>query len=142
MPSIDVTQLLSDPFIAGEAFCVIRRPDIVGSDGVTTIGSQTFFAVGSITPTGANSMLREEAFTSATKTIRVMTTFMLRGPSKDPTMQNFQPDLVLWRGDSYIVRTLEDFSRYGAGMIIAECSSIDYVDNAPHAPPLLDSPGE
>lgn len=140
MPSIDVAALLSDPFIAGEPFAVIRRPDVVGSDGVTTIGSTQLQAVGQITPTGANSMLREEAFTSATKTIRVMTTFMLRGPSRDPTMQNFQPDLVVWRGDSYIVRTIDDFSRYGAGMIIAECSSIDYVENAPSAPPLLDSP--
>ena len=81
-------------------------------------------------------MLREEAFTTDAKTIRVMTAFMLRGPSTDRTAQNFQPDLVIWRGNAYVVRTLEDFSQFGAGMVIAECSSINYVDNAPSAAPL------
>ena len=82
-------------------------------------------------------MLRVEAFSIAEKTIRVTTTFMLRGPSKDVTMQNFQPDIVIWKGDSYVVRALDDFSQYGAGMVTAECSSIDYVDSPPSAPPVL-----
>lgn len=141
MPEIDLSEVLLDSVVAGEWFTVIRRPDVVGTNGQTTIGAIQFQAIGQITPTGQNSMLREDAFTYAQKTIRVTTSFPLRGPSKDSTAQNFQPDIVTWRGDSYIVRTIEDFSKYGPfGMVTAECSSIDYVENAPHAPPLLDSP--
>lgn len=141
MPEIDLSEVLLDSVVAGEWFTVIRRPDVVGSNGQTTIGAIQFQAIGQITPIGPNSILREEAFTTDEKAIRVTTSFMLRGPSKDPTMQNFQPDIIMWRGNSYIVRTIADFSKYGPfGMITAECSSIDYVENAPRAPPLLDTP--
>ena len=139
MPQIDVGDILRDTFIAGEPFIVIRRADMVDTNGVTLPGAVSFSAVGSITPLATNSMLREEAFSLAEKTIRVMTSFMLRGPSKDPTLQNFQPDIVVWRGNSYIVRTIDDYSRFGAGIVIADCSSIDYVDAAPRAPLLLQS---
>lgn len=135
MPEIDLSEVLLDVAVAGEPFFVVRRPDIVGWDGVTAIGAtQLGPFYGSITPVGANSMLREEAFSVAEKTIRVTTSFILRGPSKDKTLQNYQPDLVLWRGDAYIVRTIGDFSQYGRGMMTAECSSIDYVETTPIAP--------
>lgn len=132
MPFIDVSDIINDVFISGERFNVIRRSDTVGINGETTIGSAPLCGIGQITPTGDNSMLREEAFTTDQKTIQVITTFKLRGPAKDKyTQQNYQPDIVVWNGDNYLVRTLQDYSKYGAGMVVAECSSIDYVDNAP-----------
>jgi hypothetical protein len=131
MPQINVVDLLFDTFIAGEQFQVIRRSDNVGTNGETTISAAPLCGVGQITPTGDNSMLREEAFTAGQNTIQVITAFMLRGPSRDGwTGQNFQPDIVVWKGGKYIVRVLSDYSQYGAGMVVAECSSIDYVENA------------
>lgn len=91
MPGIDVTDILADTFIAGEQFCVIRRPDVVGPDGVTTIGAVKYFAVGSITPTGASSMLRQEAFTTDEKTIRVMTAFSCAALRKTRQRITFSP---------------------------------------------------
>lgn len=132
MPLIDVSDIITDIFISGEQFNVIRRSDNVDTTGETTLGAAPLCGVGQITPTGANSLLREEAFTTDQKTINVITTFMLRGPSKDKwTGQIYQPDIVVWRGDNYIVRTLQDYSQFGAGMVVAECTSIDYVENAP-----------
>jgi hypothetical protein len=137
MPEIDLTETLLDVVVAGEPFIVVRRPDVVGQNGVNTIGSIKFPAVGQITPTGDNSIVRAEAYSTRAAAIRVTTTFMLRGPSKDVTNQNFQPDIVIWKGGSFEVATLDDFSQYGAGMVTVECVAIDYVPNAPSASTVL-----
>lgn len=131
MPWIDVTDILADPMIAGEAFQVLRRHETVNSYGESTIATTTYSANGSITPTGDNSLVREDAFQSQAKTIKVVTSFMLQGQAEDAQGNKYQPDLILWKGDYYIVRTLNDYSSYGAGMIEAECSSIDWDDEPP-----------
>lgn len=132
MPSIDVTDVLLDPMIAGESFSVIRRAEIVNDYGESVQTTQTIpNVVGSVVPLGSNSLLREEAFQTNDKTIRVLTSFRLRGPSKSAVLQNYQPDIIVWKGDNFVVRTLEDYTQYGAGMVDAECSSIDLVDQAP-----------
>jgi hypothetical protein len=126
VPQIDVTSLLSDSFIAGEAFQVIRRSEVMGESVVPTITTTTFNAFGSVVPIGDNSLLREEAYTTSNKTIQVITTFPLRGSSIDANGVQWRPDLVLWHGDHFIVKTLQDYSSYGAGMVVAECMATPY----------------
>lgn len=139
MPLLDVSEVIGDPLIAGEPFTVIRRQETVSNGGVVQIATTQLAALGSITPTGDNSLLREEAFQMQARTIKVITNFMLRPASKDASSSSFQPDLVLWKGDYYLVRSIEDYSQYGAGMIEAECITIDYRPNAPTTPlPSLD----
>lgn len=138
MPDIDVTEVLADTTVAGETFTVVRRQETVSTGGLVTTQTTTFNGVvGSVTPTGENSLLREEALQTQAKTIHVVTTFLLRGESRDAAGNSFQPDLVLWKGDYYLVRLLSDFSQYGAGMVEAECSSFDYRDLAPASPMML-----
>src|SRR5579871_6678910 len=108
--------------VAGETFTVLRRFETVNSYGESTVTTKQYPAVGSVTPGGDNSLSREDAFQTEAKTITVVTAFLLRGPSTNPAGQNFQPDIVVWRGDSYVVRSLNDYSRYGAGLVEAECS--------------------
>jgi hypothetical protein len=131
MPQIDVTDILADPFIAGETFTVIRRLEVVDPYGQSQVTTQSFAAFGSITPAGDNSLVREEAFQTQAKSITVTTTFQLRGPAKDGFGNTYQPDLVAWKGDNFIVRSVSDFSQYGAGMVQADCTSIDLVDQPP-----------
>lgn len=131
MPEIDVSEVLLDSEVAGEEFIVVRRKDSANNFGEDVQQTLRFPAVGSVTPLGANSLLRQEAFQTEEKTIRVTTDFHLRAASKDETGQGYQPDIVIWNGDAYLVRVINDFSNYGRGMVTAECSSIDYVDEAP-----------
>lgn len=137
-PMIDVTEVLLDPMVAGEGFQVIRRPEIVSQFGQGSVPAPvTLPAVGSIQPTSDNSLVREEAYGMQVKTIRVVTTFRLRGVSR-MGQQNYQPDIVVWNGGRFIVRTVEDFSSYGAGMIQADCISENFVDPPPYAiPPTI-----
>lgn len=64
------------------------------------------------------------------KTLSIVTQFRLRGPSKVAT-DDYLPDLVLWNGDFFKVVLVEDYSRYGRGWIQAQCTSQDFVDQAP-----------
>lgn len=131
MPLLDVTDLTFDADIAGEGFTVIRRIETVTSSGVVTTSRQIFAARGSISPSGDNSLAREDAFQTQAKSIKVITMFLLRGQGKDELGRKFQPDLVQWKGNSYIVSSINDYSQFGGGFIEAECSSIDYNDQAP-----------
>lgn len=141
MPDIDVTDILEDPFVAGEGFWVYRRAEDVNAHGRSEIVGAWLPAAGSVTPTGDNSLIREEAFQTQAKTIKVITTFRLRGQSRTGAGQNYQPDLVYWEGDFYLVRVLDDFSKFGAGMMEADCSSIDFNDKPAKLPPTP-APGE
>lgn len=133
MPLIDVSDILADPDIAGETFTVVRQAEDVNEYGETQVVTTQFTASGSIQPTGDNSLLREEAFQAQQKTIQVITTFLLRGATQDPagSGQLYQPDLVVWKGEKFLVRVVEDYSAYGAGMVRAECITQWFSDPAP-----------
>jgi len=131
MPGIDVSYVLRDQMIAGERFQVVRRQETVNSLGISTVKEITLPALGSITPTGDNSLVRAEGYQQQAKTIRVITNFRLRGATIGQNGANYQPDIVLWNGSRFVVRTVDDYSQYGAGMIVAECSSIELTDPAP-----------
>lgn len=130
MPDVDVTEVVLDPEIAGERFVVIRRQEVVNDKGRSVLTTTQAAAVGSVTPTGDNSLVREEAFSAQLNSILVITPFRLRGVSKDGQGRTFQPDLVLWKGQHYIVRSLNEYDRYGAGLIEAECVAFDYQERA------------
>lgn len=131
MPFIDVTDIILDPMIAGEVFTVIRSVETVNNYGESVVTYQTLSGAGSVTPTGANSLVREEAYQTQAKTIRVVTTFALRGASKDENGVSYQPDIVVWRGNHFIVKSMDDFSQYGSGFVDVECASINQTELTP-----------
>lgn len=128
MPMINSATRLLRPKIAGEAFQVIRRQETVNSYGESTTTNTTLDAVGGITPTAENSLVREDAFQTQSKTIRVITTFRLQAMGIGADGNKYQPDLILWHGDYYVIKTLNDWSSYGIGFVEADCASIDYED--------------
>lgn len=132
MAELDVTDVLLDADVAGDAFTVLRRLEVVGQNGVSTVRVETVPNVaGSVQPTGDSSLLREEALDAGAKTIKVVTPFRLRGPSQTTGTANYKPDQILWRGDAYEVRVLDDWTEYGGGFVEAECSQIVYVGTPP-----------
>lgn len=138
MPDIDVSDLMLDSDIAGESFTVIRRQETVGANGASTLATTTLplagdpLIVGSITPTGDNSLVRQEAFQTQASTVTVITAFRLRGASKDGAGNSFQPDIIVRAdGSQYLVASLKPWTAFGAGFIEAECTSFDFTALAP-----------
>lgn len=130
MPDIDVTFVTLDSMVAGETFTVVRRQEVVNAYGESVLTESHVDAVGSIQPTGDNSMAREEAYTNQANSIRVITTFMLRGASKSGGLI-YQPDLVYWNGGYYIGKSESDYSHYGRGFIEGDFISFNYQPAAP-----------
>lgn len=141
MSLIDFTDLFFDPDIAGQSFCVIRRQQTINAHGEGVDTETRFYPVGQISPTGDNSLVREDAFQAQMDTIMVLTTFRLRAVAREvsnpgnlpvqPVPVTYQPDIVLFNGSHYVVQTLNEFTQFGGGFVQAECLSIDYVDNPP-----------
>ena len=114
-----------------DRFTVIRRRETVDSYGRSQTTTIRYWAVGSIAPSGDNTLSRAEEYQTQGNTITVITRFLLRGPSKDAGSRNYQPDIIEFDDSHYIVVTLSDYARYGAGLVSAECVSIDFIDQAP-----------
>jgi galactose-6-phosphate isomerase len=122
VPFIDVSDVITDPMVAGDEFIVIRRRATVNDHGEGEDAAPLRFqAVGSITPVGDNSLVREEAYETQTNAIQVITEFALRGAGVDKQGNEFQPDQVEWDGDTYTVRVVDNYSKFGAGFVRAEC---------------------
>lgn len=132
MPTLDVTDVLLDPDFC-ETLTVIRRqegPLVKGRPSITetTISPAP---VGVVLAQSDAPIQRGPDQQNLPRLIQVHTPFRLRGPSKDPVSGAiYQPDIIVWGGDRFVVNKVQDFSRFGRGFIQADCSSQDLIDVA------------
>lgn len=133
MAEIDVTDVLLDSDVAGDTFTVLRRREVVSQFGLSTVSVASIpGVVGSVQPTGDNSLIREDAYDAQAKTIKIFTPFRLRGVSVTNGAVKYKPDQIAWAGDVYEVRVLDDYTAFGGGMVEAECVQVfDYVGAPP-----------
>lgn len=130
MPMLDMSAALTDPFLV-DSFSVVRRQETVNNSGISTVTPATTTPVyGIVYPSDENDLRRLPDSDIFAKAITVITKFALRGESETEGT-SFKPDLVVWNGDNFLVRLVDDYSNYGSGYIQAVCTSIDLVDAPP-----------
>ena len=130
MPLIDMSDVLTDPMFL-DSFTVNRRTQSVDNTGYGSTSAQAFPGVnGVVYPSEENELRRYPDLSIQSKSLTVITQLALRGESETAGTE-FQPDIVVWNGDNFLVRKLEDYSNYAAGFILAICTSIDLVDQPP-----------
>jgi hypothetical protein len=134
-PSLDVNDAFDPSFI-----------DIIAVDRITEAVDQYGRAVrlkhringikAVVTATGPDDLQRLPDYEMANKSISVYCPeFRLQGPVRDPatgSLTQTQPDEVIWQNSTFVVHSMQDYSRYGRGFTSAICISIEAVD----APPL------
>jgi hypothetical protein len=126
MPGIDVSlEVLYDGFVAGTKFVVIRRRSWTDVNGIERHQHKRIDAVGSIFPTGDNSLLREPDEQAQNKEITVICNFLLRGASSLENSE-WQPDIVFWKGEHFLAQSIEDYSQFGPGFTATRCVAFDY----------------
>lgn len=128
MPTLDVSEVLTDPAFA-EMITIIRRSEALNQYGESVQTSQTLTAVGVVT-SGRGELVRAAEQQHMPRNIVVHSKFRMRGPSP-----GYQPDVISWHGNSYVVSSLRDWSNFGAGYTAAECQSIDHIDQPPQEAP-------
>lgn len=127
MMDMDLSEVILDPTVAGDSFIVLRRRTTTNDFGEGQLPPPVKFeAVGSVTPTGNNSLVREDAYQSQSDTIRVITQFALRGAGRDEEDNEFQPDQVIWEGTTYLVITTNEYGRGGTYFTEAECATQEF----------------
>jgi galactose-6-phosphate isomerase len=132
MPRLDVTDVLLDPDFC-ETLTVLRRAEGVSSKGrvTTTETTITPAPVGVVIAQSDQPIQRGPDQQNLPRLIEIHTPFRLRSASKDPISGAvYQPDIIVWGGDRFVVNKTMDFSRYGRGFIQADCSSQDLIDQA------------
>jgi hypothetical protein len=124
-PQLDVTIVLTSPMFM-DTFTVVRRESGVNAQGRTAVIETQIPTTGVVQPSGANTQERPKDYATGRKSCLVITKFRLRQQT-----QGYLPDLVLWRGDDYLVETVEDYTNYGNGFVQAYCTSQDLQDEPP-----------
>jgi hypothetical protein len=118
MATLDVSPIpVSDPFAS--RFDVLRRPETItefGRSATEQVVARGKY--GTFYPTGDNRLVRQSDYEHGRKTLTCVTTYRLQQASP-----GFQPDVVLYRGNRYIVVEVRDFGEYGAGFVEAQLSS-------------------
>lgn len=125
MPLLNVTSVLASPFFA-DRFQVRRRTAVVGPNGRNKNKDDLSWQSGVVQPDGNNTQERNKEEAHGNKTISVITKFPLRDQ-----VNGALPDVVIWRGDEYLVDAVDDLTNYGPGFVEATCISQD----AQEAPP-------
>lgn len=120
MPFLDVSDVLADPDFADNALQVTRNALVVGTNGrgVVTPSTQQFSGV--VTQADGQTFERFPEASRVSGSITITTTFHLRQGGAD-----IDADIVTDAyGKRYTVIGKSDYSRYGAGFIIALCEPL------------------
>lgn len=131
-PQLDVSDVLLSPEFA-DSCTVIQRLEVVTDGGEVTTPSNNPIpnVVAVFTAASPNQLERYPDMQWGTRTHNCITKFRLRGVAEAANGDNFQPDLVVWDGITFIVQVIEPYTRYGAGFIQAIITSMDFKE-----PPL------
>lgn len=116
MPLLDVTEVLFDPDFADTLVC-IRQTQTVDDDGIATNVTQSMPFIGVVTADRGKELARLAAGSHVSGSILVHTAFRLTngGPAGRDS------DHIVWNGDEYIVKSIDDYSTYGMGFLCASC---------------------
>ncbi len=127
MAYLDVSDVLLDPEIA-DKFSVIRRRTSNNTYGEVSNSASTFNGViGVVTSSSPNDLMRLADDQLMGRHLTIVTRFRLYGPAKNATA-SFQPDIVVWMGDQFVVKNIDPYPQYGAGFVQAIVGSIDPID--------------
>jgi len=124
MALLDVTDVLFDPDFT-DAFNIKRRTETVGTDGRVLVGTTTTASRGVVTMAGPNDLARLDDAQRMWRVISVVTAANLRG-----AVNGYQPDVIQWRGDDFIVASIDNYPQFGRGFTQAICVGMDLVDAA------------
>jgi hypothetical protein len=126
MALLDVDNVLLDPDFT-DKFNVIRRPANADNEGrLTTAGAIVFNSIlGVVNIADPSDLNREDDYDIFSRAISVITQFRLRGQS-----EGFMPDIIVWRGNNYVVTNFSPFPQYGNGFYEVIAESMDKNDTA------------
>lgn len=132
---LDVSVALTNPYTL-DRFSVLRRQEAINGFGEVIPGAILFNGIpGVVYDEESESLDRRPDVDVQGKNIIVITNqFPIRGASVDSGGVSWQPDLVIWNGNSYLADRPGDWSKYAAGFVKMKCC---LWDSSPIPPTLF-----
>jgi hypothetical protein len=122
---LDMRVALLNPYTV-DYFSVIRRVEVVNSLGESVLTTTTTPGVaGVVVAAPPTSLDRQANLQVSPKWIDIVTQFRLYSESESSANTEYQPDIVVWNGNNYVVKTLGDYTGYGPGFVSAGCAIMD-----------------
>jgi hypothetical protein len=119
-----------DPLL-NDTFSRVRRLEARDAHGRSQVTpTQTDGLTGVVTMNEDIEDIRNEfpEVQYATRVISVVTNQNFQAAVKDAQGNSYQPDLVVWRGDNYVVLRVSPYPQFGIGWHQVVAMSIDKVD--------------
>ena len=114
MPTLDVTDVLSDPMFQ-DTCSVVTTTRIIGSNGVPTDTAATPFTLAAVIEPDKTAMIRLADGSRLAGSIFIYTLTLLSTGLKSSDTASRLADVVIWNGRQYVVRQVEDWSSWGQG---------------------------
>jgi hypothetical protein len=122
-PFLDPSIILLDPQFT-DTFNLIQRAQTVNAFGeVSTTNTTITDVLGVVTPTRPADLLRLPETERGARAVTVFSQQRL-----NTAVTGRQPDLIQWRGDTFIVKMLLPWVAFGPGWTKAICTSIDSIE--------------
>lgn len=115
MPLLDVSSVLSDPQFVTRGLKCLRNAQTVGDDGIAVNKPTTFTFSGVVTNNTGDKLVREPEGSRIEGDITIHSRFRLIA-GKDGQ----DADKIVYKGDTYVVTTVNDWSDYGRGFVCAQ----------------------
>jgi hypothetical protein len=125
---MDMSDALHDPDM-GDFVTVKRRVEAVstatGRSSTTDESIPNVFGV--IAEASKNDLERLPEADRMGRNMSMVTSFALRGPAQVEGTQ-FKPDIVVWRGNEYLVKQVGPYPQFGPGFIQAIMGSVEIIE--------------
>lgn len=127
---LDVLDAILDPMFC-ERILVTRRIQSIDNTGRTVINTEQLNPVAVVTIGSPEKMAMTTDVEIAKNVITVHSTIRLYDPSTNSYSNvNYQPDLVSYNGNKYLVTKSYNWSRYGNGFFMSECELYNLIEAA------------
>ena len=129
MPSLDLSDAFLEPSFL-DTFQVVRRKEVVNLQGRSTIIQSLFNATGTVDSASPNDLQRLGDYQFDDDAISIVTRTRLFDEARQiesGAEASYQPDLIFWAGAYYIIKALDNYTRFGIGWVQAICVETTYV---------------
>ena len=124
MATLDVSDvLLCTEFT--DNYIIQRNVEVVDINGRSTITPTKIQSFGVVTMASGKDLQRLADYEVLDRVIKITTKTQLQSE-----VRNAQPDIIIWRGDSYVVKDIKLYPQFGQGFYSVLAASIDLTDKA------------
>lgn len=124
MATLDVSDVLTCPEFT-DNYIIQRNVETIDINGRSVTTPTKIKSFGVVTMAGAKDLQRLADYEVLDRVIKITTKTQLQGEVK-----NAQPDIIIWRGNNYVVKDIKLYPQFGQGFYSVLAASIDLTDLA------------